>query len=207
MISLGVCYVVGAGECREINFKVEKDDLVIAADGGLKYLDEFGIKADIIVGDFDSFGKIPQGENVCRLKPEKDITDMDAAVNIGIEKGYKDFKLFGALGGRIDHSIANLQLISALANQNIKAEIIDEKTNIIAIHNGTVEFDSSKSGYISVFSHSDVCEGVSIEGLKYELKNAELKNSFPLGVSNEFIGLPSKITVKNGTLIIVLAHG
>lgn len=207
MISLGICYVVGAGECRKIDFKIQKDDLVIAADGGLRYLLEHGINPDIIVGDFDSLGENPQGENVYRLKPEKDITDMDAAVSIGEEKGYTEFKLYGALGGRIDHSVANIQLISALAQRNIKAEIIDDKTYITAVSNGSVEFDSSKKGYISVFSHSDVCEGVSIKGLKYELNNAKLKNSFPLGVSNEFTDKPSKITVKNGTLVIVITCG
>lgn len=204
---MGICYVVGAGECRKIDFKPSKDDLVIAADGGLRYLNEFGINPDIIIGDFDSLGESPQGENVYRLKPEKDITDMDAAVSIGEKKGYREFKLYGALGGRIDHSIANIQLISSLANRNVKAEIYGSDAYITAIHNGTVEFDLKQKGYISVFSHSDVCTGVSIEGLKYELNDAELKNIFPLGVSNEFTDKPSKITVKNGTLVIVITRG
>lgn len=207
MIDLSICYVVGAGECKKLDFIPENDDLIIAADGGLEHLQKCGIKPDIIIGDFDSLCKNPQGENVIRLKPEKDITDMDAAVKVGIKKGYDEFKLYGALGGRLDHSVANIQLIASLAENKKKVEIISDETYITAVHNGFIEFDNEFKGYVSVFSHSDLCTGVSIKGLKYELDNAELKNTFPLGVSNEFINKESKITVKNGTLIIIIVSG
>ncbi len=201
---MSICYVVGAGECKKLDIIPRNGDLVIAADGGLEHLEKSGIKPDIIIGDFDSLRKNPQGENIIRLKPEKDITDMDAAVKVGIEKGYGKFRLYGALGGRLDHSVANIQLAASLSEKNIKGEIFADETYITAVHNGFIEFDNELKGYISVFSHSDLCTGVSIEGLKYELNNAELKNTFPLGVSNEFINKKSKITVKNGTLIIII---
>lgn len=201
---LNICYIVGAGECGKLDFIPDKSDMIIAADGGLRYLEKAGINPDVIIGDFDSLGINPEGENVIRLKPEKDITDMHAAVSIGLEKGYNKFKLYGALGGRIDHSLANIQLTASLSQRNIKAEICDKKSYITAITNGCIRFDSSRKGYISVFSHSDVSEGVSIDGLKYELNNSDLKNTFPLGVSNEFIGKPSEISVRSGTLIIVI---
>ena len=200
-----VCYVIGAGECRNLNIKPQKSDLIIAADGGLRHLEKAGINPDIIVGDFDSLGADPIGENVIRLKPEKDITDMDAAVSIGLEKGFTHFKIYGALGGRIDHSYANIQLIASLSQKNIKAEIFGDDSYISAIHNGSIKFNSDYKGYISVFSHSDICRGVTIEGLKYKLNDAELKNIFPLGVSNEFVGKPSRITVKDGTIIIIIS--
>ncbi len=200
---MGVCYVVGAGECSKLFFKPNNTDYVIAADGGLRYLEESGIKADFIVGDFDSLGVTPKGINVIKLNKEKDITDMDAAVSIGIEKGFTYFKLFGVLGGRFDHSLANIQLAASLSQKNFKVELFDDKTYITAVTNGSISFDSNNKGYISVFSHSDISRGVSIKGLKYELTNSELKNAFPLGVSNEFIGKSSEITVENGTLIII----
>lgn len=198
-----VCCVVGAGDCKE--FSICKDDysLIIAADGGLKYLRQADIEPDIIIGDFDSLGYVPDKENVLRLKPEKDITDMHAAVNVALEEGCDCFHIYGACGGRIDHTFANIQLIAMLAENGKKAFIFDGDTVITALHNSSIVFTSENSGFISVFSHSDTSKGVSIKGLKYELENAEMKNSFALGVSNEFIGKESSVSVENGTLIIV----
>ena len=201
---MGVCRVVGAGECKKIDFEKQIGDLIIAADGGCVYLEKAGIKPDIIIGDFDSLGTIPDGDNVIKLNPIKDITDMQAAVDEGIKRGYTEFHLYGACGGRIDHTLANIQLIVKLARKNISAFIHGDSV-ITAICNSSLRFDENCRGYISVFSHSDKSEGITIKGLKYTLENAELSNSFPLGVSNEFVGFKSEISVKNGVLIVTYA--
>ncbi len=202
---MSVCRIIGAGEFRKIDFKKQNGDLIIAADGGCAYLEKAGIDPDIIIGDFDSLGYVPNGNKVIKLNPVKDITDMHAAVEVGLERGYTEFHLYGACGGRVDHTLANIQLVASLAQKNIKA-FIHGDTIITAVCNGEIIFDKEYKGYISVFSHSDKSFGVSIQGLKYTLDNAELSNSFPLGVSNEFIGNESKITVKNGTLLIVYSN-
>lgn len=199
---MAICYVFGAGDCDESSLMLGAGDLVIAADGGLNHLNKLGIRPDIIIGDFDSFGSVPEGENIIRLKPEKDVTDMYAAVEVGVEKGFDEFRLFGATGGRFDHTLANVQLVAMLAEKSCKASLINGNYVITALHNGSIKFTEDFSGYISVFAHSSVCCGVSIKGLKYSLDSAELKNSFALGVSNEFIGKESEISVENGTLII-----
>lgn len=199
-----ICYIVGAGECSGICINKEKDDIVIAADGGYRYLRSANITPDIIIGDFDSLGETPCEDNVIKLNPVKDITDMNAAVDIGIEKGFDEFVIYGATGGRIDHSLANIQLVASLSRRGIKASLVNGKTVITAVTNGKMCFDSSYKGYISVFAHSDICGNVSIKGLKYGLENAALKNDFSLGVSNEFVGKESFVSVENGTLIIVI---
>lgn len=200
---MAVCYIVGAGDCTNLDFEKENGDLVIAADGGYKHLLSFNIKPDILIGDFDSLNDVPQKENIIRLNPVKDITDMNAAVDIGIEKGYSEFVIYGALGGRFDHSLANVQLVAWLSQIGKKSRIVDGKTVITAVTDGKIRFDSVSKGYISVFAHTDICENVNISGLKYTLENATLKNSFPLGVSNEFIGCESEISVGRGTVIVV----
>lgn len=200
---MAICYIVGAGECTNLNFEKKKGDMIIAADGGYSYLLSANIEPDIVIGDFDSFLEIPHGKNIIKLNPEKDITDMNAAVDVGLEKGYSDFVIYGALGGRFDHSLANIQLVAYLSRIGKKALIRDGKTVITAVTNSSINFDSTYKGYISVFSHSDICENVCIKGLKYTLKNAALKNLFPLGVSNEFIGEESEIIIGNGTAIII----
>lgn len=201
---MGICYIVGAGDCESIGIEKKTNDIIIAADGGYKYLQSANIKPDIIVGDFDSLGETPCGDNVIKLNPVKDITDMNAAVDIGIEKGFDEFAIYGATGGRIDHSLANIQLLASLSKRGMKATIINGNTFITAVTDGKILFDSSKKGFISVFAHSDICGNVCIKGLKYSLENAELKNDFSLGVSNEFIGMESCVSVEKGTLIIVV---
>lgn len=200
---MSICYIVGAGECKKLDFTKKDGDIVIAADGGYKYLQQAGIKPDIVIGDFDSLVKAPEGEKIIRLKPEKDVTDTYAAVSEGIKCGYSRFNIYGASGGRIEHTLANIQLIASLAEKNMQASIFDGSTVITAITAKTLRFDSAYNGYISIFAHSDKCTGVCLRGLKYPLENAELSNLFPLGVSNEFLGVESEIVIGNGTAIIV----
>lgn len=200
---MGICYIVGAGDCPKLDIDKKTDDYVIAADAGYIYCKESNIVADAVIGDFDSLGAIPDGNNVIRLNPVKDITDMHAAAEIGMEKGYGEFVLYGATGGRLDHTLANIQLIAGLSQKGLKAKIIDGDKIINAITNGKICFDASHKGYISLFSHTDKCEGVTIKGLKYLLEGAVLANSFSLGVSNEFIGSESEINIEKGTAIVI----
>lgn len=226
----GICYVVGAGDCLGLEFQPTSEDLVIAADAGLRYLEQSGITADLIIGDFDTLENAPAGTNVITLSCEKDDTDMLAAVREGIKVGYTEFHLYGGTGGRIDHTIANLQVLAYLSEngwkgylhcpQNSfvrpvdrelkKADYAEASGNahgsesiITAVTNGELSFSQVPSGYISVFSYSEKSEGVCLQGLKYPLADATLSHTFPIGTSNEFIGEKSRISVKNGTLMIV----
>ncbi len=212
----GICYIVGAGDWFEMDFRPAENDFVIAADAGLRYLEQVGIPADLVIGDFDTLEEIPTGANVVRLSCEKDDTDMLAAVR--------------GTGGRIDHTLANLQVLAYLAGngmqgflhcpQNVLLRPVDKKLKncgynkmpqntpkqesvITAITDGELSFLPVSYGYISVFSYSEKAEGVYLQGLKYPLENAALTNTFPIGTSNEFIGKKSRIAVKSGTLMVV----
>ncbi len=198
-----ICYIVGAGDCTELNIDKQAGDLIIAADAGYRYLKNAGIEPDAIIGDFDSLGEVPAGENVIKLNPIKDLTDTEAAINLGEEKGFSEFHIYGALGGRFDHTLGNIQLLASIAQKNLKVFIFNGNTVITAVHNGKISFDSSYSGYISVLSHTDECRGVYIKGLKYELDDAVLVNTSTFGVSNEFIGKESEIIIGSGTAVII----
>ncbi|SOY30350.1 Thiamin pyrophosphokinase, vitamin B1 binding domain [Acetatifactor muris] len=128
---------------------------------------------------------------------------MLAAIREGINVGYSDFYLYCGTGGRIDHTIANLQALSFLSENGKQGFLVDNESIITAITNRKITFDSIQSGYVSVFSYSSKAEGVCLQGLKYELDKAVLTNTFPIGVSNEFIGKESSISVDNGILLIV----
>ena len=197
-----ICFIVGAGENCGINPVMSSADIVIAADGGLAYLIQSDITPDFIVGDFDSFrGEIPQGAKV--LPAEKDVTDVYDAVVMGMKKGFETFVIYGGTGGRPDHTFANIQILSYIACKGMQGFIIDEKNIFTVIRNDIITFESSSAGFVSVFSLSDVSKGVWEKGLKYTLENAELTNTFPLGVSNEFIGEEASVSVEDGTLLLV----
>ncbi len=99
--------------------------------------------------------------------------------------------------------MANIQTLAFLSTINKRGYLIDKNNIITAITNNKITFEKSENGYISVFSLTDKSGGVCISGLKFKLENATLTNTFPIGVSNEFIGKESCISVKSGTLIIV----
>lgn len=201
---MAVCYIIGAGDVGVTDITAKKDDFIICADGGYEYKDILKREPDLVVGDFDSYGIIPDIENKIVAPCEKDDTDMTLAVNEGLKRGYKNFVLFGALGGdRIDHSIGNISLLMYIASKGAFGEIHHGKTVLKAFSDSEVVIPSYYKGYISVFSLTEVSRGVTIENLKYTLKDSTVKAAPAIGVSNEFIGKESRISVQDGTLLIV----
>ena len=199
---MSVCYIFGALETKTLPYIPTKQDYVIAADKGLDNLKKIGIKPDVIIGDFDSLGFVPSGENIKRLPVEKDDTDVGFAVNYAFELGYKEFVIYGAIGGLLDHTVANLQLSAYISGKGGKSVFVGENVFVTSITNDTLKISNGK-GRLSVFALSDKAEGVFLSGLKYPLENAVIENTFPIGVSNEFTDKSAKIAVKNGTLLIV----
>ena len=206
---MGICYIVGA---MKTEYRIEKtaQDFVIAADGG--YAQQFGCRPDAVVGDFDSLGFVPVGEKVQVYPKQKDDTDMILAVKLGLEKGYTDFVLIGGLGGRLDHTVANIQTLAYLASCGAKGVLRSEDADVYLLAGnagnlhtslGEVCFSAEEQGIFSVFSYGEKAEGVSICGAEYELELANLTDCFPLGVSNSFVGKDVKVSVQNGRLLVI----
>lgn len=196
------CCIFGAGEY--IGFpQIPADALVIAADGGYSALKKHGVAPDLLLGDFDSLDDIPGGVETIRFKAEKDDTDMSLAIDEGIARGCDTFHLYGGTGGRLSHTLANIQCLARLAQQGFRGFLHGADFTVTAITDGCAQFDENCRGYISVFSHSDVSTGVYEKGLKYSLTDATLKSNASLGVSNEFCGKKSSVSVEHGTLIII----
>ncbi len=209
------CVLICAGNFSIEHITVEEDDFCIAVDGGYAYCKQLGIKPDLIVGDMDSLpenlqkemqkisGEKP-GKVIC-LCQEKDDTDTLAALRIGMEKGYRNYRLYGALGGRIDHTIANIQCLSYLKNNGAEGIILEEGLAITVIKEEKVSFGNREKGYLSLFSLGERAEGVTITGMKYPLNQALVTNDYPIGISNEFIGEDSMVEVRKGMLLAVLS--
>ncbi len=198
-----ICYIVGAGSIAGIVLSPRPADLVIAADGGFAHLQRMGVRADLLVGDFDSLDQIPAHPHILRHAPEKDDTDMLLAVREGLVRGFRLFVLCGGTGGRADHTYANYQVLSWLAEQGARGYLLDASSAATAICNDTLLLDEALRGYISVFAHGGEARGVTLRGLKYPLEGATLSPDVPLGVSNAFLGSKSTVSVDSGTLLVL----
>ena len=180
---------------------MDKSDLVIAADGGQAALCRLGIRPQLVVGDFDS-SEAPTDIPFIRHPVEKDDTDTALAVKEGMRRGYEYFIFYGCTGGRLDHTLANIQTLHRLAVEGLHGYLVaDDGTVSTVIVNKALQF--SPKGTVSVFSLTDESTGVTLQGLKYPLRDARLTNDYPLGVSNEGTGAPAKISVKQGALYVI----
>ena len=199
---MGKCIIFCAAGFEDLVQPIEKEDFVIAADGGLVHTKALGILPNEILGDFDSLGHVPEGANVFPV--EKDDTDAMLAVRRGLSLGYQEFVLYGSLDGpRLDHTVANFQTLQYLADHGAVGYLAGTGYLVTVVKNGSISFPASAEGTISVFCMGRDAEGVTLKGLYYPLENGTLSAGFPLGVSNHFTGIPSEITVKNGSLLVL----
>ena len=145
-------------------------------------------------------------DRVIRLNPVKDDTDMLYGLKLALEMGYREFRLYGATGGRFDHTLANIQCLLYLKNHGATGYLMDGNGMILVLKNEEVRFKAGMEGYVSLFSLGKSAEGVTIKGLKYELEHAVITNDFPLGISNEFMGNEASISVERGELVCMLSY-
>lgn len=213
-MNTGICYLYGAGTYYSDNIPVPNNkDMVIAADGGYDFLKKHSITPDILLGDFDSVSSSDyitcardNGIPVLTFPTNKDYTDMYLAAEEGMKHGYKTFHIYGGCGGRIDHTLSNIQLLSYITKKGCSGWLFAENSVLTMINDSSlfITKDKMSPGYISVLSHSDVSYGVTISGLKYEADNVTLTNSMVLGTSNEFTGKDFSVSVREGTLLIII---
>ena len=196
------CVIFCAGEFDSPAEPIASGDYLIAADGGLTHLNRLNLTPHAIIGDFDSLGHTPDGAMVFPV--EKDDTDSMLAIRHGLALGYRRFLLYGALDGpRLDHTIANLQSLQYLADHHAQGFLVGMNQIATVIKNGSLRFPANAEGIVSAFCMGSDAQGVTIRGLKYTLENGILSASFPLGVSNHFVGENSEISVQNGSLLVI----
>lgn len=178
--------------------------LIIAADKGYEYAEKAEVIPHIFVGDSDSIShdysiKSPE---IFRLKTEKDMTDTQEAVSIAIERGAKNILILGALGGRIDHTLANIQLLKLGHDHGVKIEIAD-RLNYITLVDSPVSIPKKDGACLSLIPLTK-CEHVSIKGVYYPLSDAIMDLGNPYGVSNEFTEDIAEINPGNGLMLVMI---
>ncbi len=200
---MGICYIVGAGDFTT-RFTPTCDDLVIAADGGYDSLKEAGIRCDLLIGDLDSITHVPSELEIIRYPVQKDETDMMLAYLEGSKRGYADFEIHGATGGRADHTFANYCLLLYMSERGHHGCILSDTGTTLILKNSSIEVTGEYGKHFSAFAFGGDATGVTIRGLEYECEDVTLTPEFPLAVSNRFIGEVGQVEVKRGALLIMI---
>ena len=191
-----------------------KHDVLIGVDRGVEFLYRHQIRPNYIVGDFDSLSEeIVQfyRENtdvfIRKFNPEKDFSDTEIAVHQALELNCEELILLGATGNRIDHVLANIQVLTIPHRKGVHAEIIDENNRIYLIEREVVLEKAKMYGkYFSVFPLDRCIEKFSIVGAKYPLHNHRLCPYDSLCVSNQAEEEQVKITFSEGIVILIEAR-
>lgn len=197
----GVCHIVGAGDFDSSLIHIQKEDFLIAADGGYHHLTQCGLAPHLFVGDSDSLGFVPQDVESKVLPKVKDDTDTLSATREGLARGYRRFCYYGVLGGkRFSHSLSALQVLTFLSSVGAEGEILDTSSRIRLLTEGDYTLNLAR-GYFSLFSFAGKTL-LSIENARYEGTHLSLSPEFPLGTSNE--GRENtKIRIHSGSALLV----
>ena len=197
-----ICYLLGAGPLYDYCIHKRPGDLIIAADGGLNHVRHMGLTPDVLLGDFDSLGSIPDVPGCIVLPREKDDTDMVAAAREGLARGYRNFIILGGTGGRADHTLANVQLLAFLKAQGADGLLMGEQNVMSLLCEETRCYPAGLDGYLSILAYGGEAL-VDLYGLKYARERIVMTPAYPLGTSNEFTGQPARIAVRQGSVLVI----
>ena len=185
--SLAVVYRPGEGNRRQV----------------LAHLESIGVVPDMAVGDFDSLGYVPKCRRVSRHPVKKDKTDMELAMEKALYWKQDDLYVYGGLSGRLDHTLANLQLFAKFSERGAYVTGIGEDFAVRALTGPDVyDLPALDEGIVSVIALNDRVEGVIETGLLYSMDDEPLTSRVSRGISNEFIGKPATIGVERGTVLV-----
>ncbi len=189
--------------------KSNKYDIIIAVDKGLETIDYLKLEPQYILGDFDSVNtKIlekykTQNIKIIKLNPEKDLTDTHSAIDLALEIKSTEITILGAIGTRLDHTMANIHILKQALDKNIKAKIVNEKNEIELINKEIIIKKDDNYKYVSIIPLTTNVTGITIEGMKYIINDYTLSIGDSLGVSNEQIDKDAKISIKTGILVVI----
>lgn len=187
----------------------ERYSIIIVADRGLLAADNLQLPIDYILGDFDSvppdiLSKYKAGATPIKTYPsKKEKTDTEIALELALEKKPSRVDLVGATGSRIDHTMANMDLLMKAINQNVNARIIDTNNRIyLKKQSFIIKKDEQYGDYISLLPFSFQIKGLTLKGFKYPLDSITLTAGSSLGISNEIIDEEGSVEFEDGILAV-----
>lgn len=200
------CVIVGGAEIRDyptIRQYLRSDDFFLFCDSGLRHVEGLNAVPDLIVGDFDSHANPNLPVETIVLPCEKDDTDTVFAVKTAVQRGFCDFLLLGVIGGRLDHTLANVSALLWLHHQGKSAVAVDDYSELEIVTEKKVQIPP-RYPFFSLLNISGTAEGVTIKNAKYPLDNAAIQCDYQYGVSNEVLpGKTAEVTVAKGELLLI----
>ena len=188
--------------------QISDEDILIAVDGGLTYITQFGLVPDLIIGDLDSADPEQveayknQGVDVRKFPVEKDETDLELALKAAQEFDYDQVWITGALGNRFDQSLANIFLIASPEFEALNLRLIDGHQEIFVIRHSKT-FKGKKGDRVSLLPLHGPVSGITTQGLYFPLENETLTPYQTRGVSNQMTRSESKVTIQDGLLLCI----
>ncbi len=199
------CVIFGAAPVQDtdsLRGYLSPDMYSIAADGGVKLAHALGVIPDLIVADCDSAPRPSDAVSSVVLPKQKDDTDTFVAMQTAFEKGFREFLLLGCLGGRMDHTVANLLNARRLTEMGARVTLVDAKNEITVLTAGAY---SLRKGGFSVFSMTECVKGLYLSGVEYPLQDFTLQADNPLCVSNVAVSDTASVWFASGVLLLIYA--
>jgi thiamine pyrophosphokinase len=189
---------------------IHPGDLLIAADGGAQHYRRLGLKPAVVVGDLDSLppeqkeGLVAEGTELITYPRDKNQTDLELALHYAASRGAEEILLLGLLGGRLDQTLANLLLLSKTEWESMRLSIIEGPDKAHVLRQGEAISLSGQAGDIaSLIPLSPTVSGVTTQGLRWPLSEANLQFGSTLGISNEMTGASARISLGSGLLLVI----
>ena len=193
------------GEAPE-TVRREPGDLLLCADGGYERAVACGLAPDGVIGGFDSMPRDRVGDcPVLTLPTHKDDTDTGRCMEEGRRRGYRSFVLAGGIGGRLDHTLSNLQLLYDAALRGEEAVLLGGCNQARVLLPGRYVLPRRPGWKLSLLAYTPQVEGVCLYGVEYPLTDATLTSRFPLGVSNEWTAAEAELSFAAGALTLLYA--
>jgi thiamine pyrophosphokinase len=180
---------------------------VYAADGGANWLDERGLRPDVLVGDMDSVRPEllerleREGRRIVRHPTDKDETDTELALRVAAEDGHAALALLGAMGDRLDHSLANVAVLAAPFLEEATVCLYDGVARAWHVRRRQV-VDGAPGDVVSLLPLGERAEGIRTEGLAYALDGGILEPASPRGVSNVMTAERAIVTLERGRVYV-----
>lgn len=205
------CIIFANGIFSSAGNAINPNHIIIAADGGARHCLEIGINPHYVIGDFDSLSEKEltslksNGAELIKYSTQKDETDLELAVDFAINQGCTDISIYGAFGGRWDMTFANVLLLASPIYAGINFKLIDGITIAYILRSReTLKFRSQPGSIVSIIPLGGSAKGITYNGLKWSLENANLPFGTPKGVSNRTTQYDSEISLAEGIILVFI---
>ncbi|MCM1285584.1 MAG: thiamine diphosphokinase [Acetobacter sp.] len=197
------CAVISGAPEEDVSYysKYLKDRFIICADSGYKKCEKIFVKADLIIGDFDSSEKPDADCEIISLQVRKDDTDTFHCIKEAVRRGYNNIVILGGIGSRIDHTYANILSVNYCYEHGIKCSLVNNH-NKISIITGNNILNNDEYKYFSLYALFESCEGVSIKNAQYDLDNIKLSPADQFTQSNGFKERCCEVNIKKGKILL-----